>query len=268
MKSSRIALLLVLTVCSQTAIAQANDAQPIGANEIQALLLPPGLDIQQQFALLFFEEPDSLYAWAVAAATTPDPQTLVEGGEEGADFEPTIVVSGRSEVLETIVQDSSPQWEGFPMGNVLPLDPWISEGSTEDSASPSAFAPPLKIAPWIPVSVFVEKRVSRDCADFSDQENGTVLFPDSTEVAPSQKYGNLLPGLDTQESPPLAERLAQWKAWALNDYCTAFRYISQQFAQFDWSALLEKIPQDESAPKDFFDMEQILWDQVEQQIGM
>jgi hypothetical protein len=246
MKSSRHALLLVLVVCCHTSIASANDAQLADINKIHVILPLPIIHLQHPFAFSVPESINGIVDWATTTFAAFDAQAFLEVQEEGSNFEPTIVVPGRSQTLEIMAKSDSPQWEGFPIDNIqiTPLDPWISEAVVE-TTPPSPFARQIPMIPWIPESVFIESRVPKAFA--------------LKEVAASKKYGNFWSGQDISETLTIAQRWAQWKAWTMNDYCTAFRYISQQFARFDCSALMGKISRNDVDEKDLFELEMTLW---------
>jgi len=266
-------MILVLMVCCQAAVTMANDVRLIGVSEKTELLPLPYLDILHQTYLLS-DSSDDQYAWAKSTEIlTNDRPSYEESEEEGTDFEPILVVPGRSLVGEMQGGDAPQSGEGFPEGNVLPLDPWLAEnflvGTTVMPPNPSteeAAHPVLQLGIPLPIQV---QDVKEHTTDPTQLPLGELLpFQLENEVpnqpfgylvtVPSLKYGNGSNDQGTVENPTLAARFEMWKEWTLNDYCTAFRYISQQFAQVDWASLLLKIQEGDSVDQRSFYMELLL----------
>jgi hypothetical protein len=302
MKHSCTKMLLVLAVCCQTAVTLADDARFIEISENTGLLPLPYLNVLQQTNLLS-ENADNLFAWAnTTEASTTDRTSFEESNEEVTGFDPILVVPGRSLFVDAQNRDALPPSDGFPEGNVLPLESWIAADGlyvgttvaqplsstqteeTEETASTSLqLGVPLPIQldglvlemnPTIPL--FTENGTFHSVESVQEPTEQKLLpsqeplpFLVENEVldqpltylytAPSMKYGNWPYNLDTPESPTLAERLEQWKVWTLNDYRTAFCYISQQFARIDWETLLVKIQAGDSDVQDDLDLEMMLW---------
>jgi hypothetical protein len=265
-------MILVLTVCCQAAVTRADDVRLVGTSENTELLPLPYLDILHQTYLLS-DSADDQYAWAKATEISTNDRPSYEESEEGTDLEPILVVPGRSLVGEMQGRDAPQPGEGFPEGNVLPLDPWLAEnflvGTTVMQPNPSteeAAHPVLQLGIPLPIQV---QDVKEHVTDPMQLPLGELLPLQLGNEAPNQpfgymvtvptlKYGNRPNDQETVENPTLAARFEMWKEWTLNDYCTAFRYISQQFAQVDWASLLSKIQEGESVDQGSFYMELLL----------
>ena len=211
-------------------------------------------------------------------------------GEE-SDFEPTFVVLGRSLLLDKQESDAARPAEDFSEESILPLNPWVAEPAQDGTTITSAFPTVMQS-----LNSAVSPDYRENCPDFLINDRGDVPFviaplgpipfmetviptplrlgfPSSiqfgnedsnqpsiyTYLAPSVKYGNEINNRETLESPTLAEQFETWKEWTLNDYCTAFRYISQQFAQVDWATVLANVQEGEPVDQESLDLEMLFW---------
>jgi hypothetical protein len=287
----RMTMLLVLMVCCSAATALADGVGVPGTSENTQLLPLPYSDTLRQINL-FLDGAEDPFAWVKGAEVSAIDRTVLESDEEveeeDADFEPTFVIPGRTLMGEMQDWAALQQWGISLQQNVLSLGSWVSEQSvvlgTVLPVFPPTFPPMAVTVPWASEGTLAGTTTMQPSPAISLQlspemeaaVNQALQWAMSrlvqlTNVDPNQlneyvysvpfmKFGSQPIQQNALEIPPFSVRLAAWKEWMLDDYGTAFRYISQHFAQFDWESFLAKIQEGDSAGEDSFYMELLLKD--------